>query len=52
MAMIHEKKVGILIMMNRGGQDLEQLGRKLVLRLAGAEAKDVTEEEDEEQPDR
>jgi beta-lactamase class C len=52
MSMIHEKKVGLLIMMNRGGQDLEQLGRKLVLRLAGAEAKDVTEEEDEEQPDR
>jgi hypothetical protein len=34
--------------MNRGGQDLEQPGRRLILKLAGSEARDVTEEEDEE----
>ena len=46
--MIPEKKLGVVIMMNRGGQDIEQPGRRLMLKLAGSEAKDVTEEEDEE----
>jgi beta-lactamase class C len=46
--MIPEKKLGIVIMMNRGGQDIEQPGRRFMLKLAGSEPKDVTEEEDEE----